>query len=174
MALRPLAAFTIITAAALAGCATPPAPKVMAMATLSPTAGNTASGMVHFTQQGAKVLVSGEVRGLKPNADHGFHVHERGDCSSADGMSAGGHFNPTGAPHGNHDAGEHHAGDLRMLAADANGVAKFNYESSTISVGSGATDIVGKGLIVHKDPDDFKTQPTGNSGARLACGVIAR
>jgi Cu-Zn family superoxide dismutase len=120
------------------------------------------------------VLVSGEVRGLKPNADHGFHVHEKGDCASPDGMSAGGHFNPTGAPHGNHDAGPHHAGDLRMLTADANGVAKFSYESATVSVGSGAADVVGKGLIVHRDPDDFKTQPTGNSGARLACGVIAR
>ena len=174
MALRPLAALTLTALALLAGCASPSGPKVMAMATLSPTAGNTASGMVHFTQSGDKVLVSGEVRGLKPNADHGFHVHEKGDCSSPDAMSAGGHFNPTGSKHGNHDAGEHHAGDLRMLKADANGVAKFNYESSTISVGSGVTDIVGKGLIVHRDADDFWTQPTGNSGARVACAVIAR
>ena len=174
MALRPFAALTLFTLAALAGCATQSGPKVTVTANLSPTAGNSATGMVQFTQSGNKVLVSGEVRGLKPNADHGFHVHEKGDCSSPDGMSTGGHFNPTAAQHGNHDMGEHHAGDLRMLKADANGVAKFNYESSTISVGSGVTDIVGKGLIVHRDPDDFKTQPTGNSGPRLACAVIAR
>ena len=174
MASFPFAALTLAMLAALTGCATRSEPTVMAMATLSPTTGNTAGGMVHFTQSGSKVMVSGEVRGLKPNAEHGFHVHEKGDCSSGDGMSAGGHFNPTGAAHGNHDMGEHHAGDLPMLKADANGVAKFNYESKTISVGSGTTDIVGKGLIVHRDPDDFKTQPTGNSGPRLACAVIAR
>jgi superoxide dismutase, Cu-Zn family len=172
MALRPFA--LTLAALVLAGCASHSGPKVVATAALSPTAGNTASGTVHFTQAGSKVLVSGEVRGLKPNADHGFHVHEKGDCSSPDAMSAGGHFNPTGTKHGNHDAGEHHAGDLRMLKADANGVARFNYESSTLSVGSGATDIVGKGLIVHRDADDFTTQPTGNSGPRLACAVIAR
>ena len=120
------------------------------------------------------MVVSGEVRGLRPNAEHGFHVHEKGDCSSGDGMSAGGHFNPTGAPHGQHGAGPHHAGDLPNLRADASGVARFSYESSMITVGSGATDVIGKGLIVHRDPDDYRTQPTGNSGARLACAVIQK
>jgi superoxide dismutase, Cu-Zn family len=172
MAQHPLAALTLVCLTALAGCATPSGPQ--AVAALAPTAGNTTAGTVRFAQSGGKVVVSGEVRGLKPNADHGFHVHEKGDCSSPDGMSAGGHFNPTGTQHGNHDAGEHHAGDLRMLKADSNGVAKFSYESSTISVGSGVADVVGKGLIVHRDPDDFKTQPTGNSGPRLACAVITR
>jgi Cu-Zn family superoxide dismutase len=172
MALRLPAALAITALAALAGCATPSGPH--AVATLSPTAGNSTGGTVRFVQSGGKVKVSGEVRGLKPNAEHGFHVHEKGDCSSGDGMSAGGHFNPTGTAHGNHDMGEHHAGDLPMLKANSSGVAIFSYESSTISVGSGVTDIVGKGLIVHRDPDDFKTQPTGNSGPRLACAVIAR
>jgi Cu-Zn family superoxide dismutase len=172
MALRP-AALTLAALTALAGCATTPTgPKAVAM--LAPTTGNTASGTVRFVQTGNKVMVSGEVRGLKPNAEHGFHVHEKGDCSSGDGMSTGGHFNPTGKPHGNHDMGEHHAGDLPMLKANASGVATFSYESKTISVGSGVTDVVGKGLIVHRDPDDFKTQPTGNSGPRLACAVITR
>jgi Cu-Zn family superoxide dismutase len=161
---------------ALAGCAgmmgggSGPA----AVAQLTPTTGNTTSGQVRFTQAGAKVMVSGEIRGLKPNTEHGFHVHEKGDCSSGDGMSAGGHFNPSGAPHGQHGMGTHHAGDLQTLKADANGVARVNFESSTISVGSGAADIVGKGLIVHRDPDDYKTQPTGNAGPRLACAVIRR
>ena len=173
MTRAPLAILTCtVFAAALASCATPAGPR--AGATLAPTAGSAVTGSVQFVQSAGKVLVSGEIRGLKPNAEHGFHVHEKGDCSSPDGMSAGGHFNPTGTAHGNHDMGEHHAGDLRVLKADANGVATFRYESSTISVGSGVTDIVGRGLIVHRDPDDFKTQPTGNSGPRLACAVVAR
>ncbi len=161
----------VATAALLVACAsTPSGPR--ATAQLQPTTGNTTSGNVSFVQSGNKVLVSGEIRGLKPNTEHGFHVHEKGDCSSGDGMSAGGHFNPTGAPHGNHDLGMHHTGDLPSLKADASGVARFSFESSSITVGSGVTDIVGKGLIVHRDPDDYKTQPTGNAGPRLACAVI--
>jgi Cu-Zn family superoxide dismutase len=164
--------FLIATATLLGACASMSGgPR--ATAKLQPTTGNTTSGSVSFVQSGSKVLVSGEVRGLKPGAEHGFHVHEKGDCSSGDGMSTGGHFNPTGSPHGHHDMGMHHAGDLPSLKADANGVAKISFESSTISVGSGVTDIVGKGLIVHRDPDDYKTQPTGNAGPRLACAVIS-
>ena len=150
-------------------------PGPRAAAELKPTAGNAASGSVAFEQRGGKVLVSGEVRGLKPNAQHGFHVHDKGDCSAPDAMSAAGHFNPGGTPHGEHGHSPHHAGDLVALMSDANGVAKFNYESDSISVGGGAAnDVVGRGLIVHRDPDDFKTQPTGNSGARVACAVITR
>jgi superoxide dismutase, Cu-Zn family len=154
------------------GCATMTG--TSATATLAPTTGNTASGSVRFAQAGEKVTVSGEVRGLKPNAEHGFHVHEKGDCSSGDGMSTGGHFNPDGKAHGQHGAGVHHAGDLPSLRADASGVARFSFESSTIALGSGANTVVGKGLIVHRDPDDYRTQPTGNSGPRLACAVIVR
>ena len=87
-------------------------------------------------------------------------------------MSAGGHFNPGGKPHGHHGKGEHHTGDLPSLKADANGTVSFNFESRSIRVGSTANDIVGKGLIVHRDPDDYTTQPTGNAGPRLACAVI--
>ena len=155
----------------LSACATQgPGPSVSAL--LSPTKGNTAAGTVTFTQTGAKVLVVAEVRGLKPNAEHGFHIHEKGDCSSGDGMSTGGHFNPTTQPHGAHGTGSHHSGDLPSLVADANGVAKLKFESSTISIDSGVTNIIGRGLIVHRDPDDYKTQPTGNAGPRLACAVI--
>ena len=163
----------IAIATLLSACASAPSgPR--AGAQLQATTGNSSSGNASFVQAGGKVLVSGEVRGLKPNAEHGFHVHEKGDCSSGDGMSTGGHFNPAGAPHGNHGTGIHHAGDLPSLKADASGVARFSFESSTIAVGSGANDIVGKGLIVHRDPDDYKTQPTGNAGPRLACAVISR
>ena len=163
----------IASAALLGACASTPSGPI-ATAQLQPTVGNPTSGNVSFVQIGNKVRVTGEVRGLKPNAEHGFHVHDKGDCSSGDGMSTGGHFNATGAPHGNHGMGTHHIGDLPSLKADASGVAKFSFESSTIAVGSGISDIVGRGLIVHRDPDDFKTQPTGNSGPRLACAVIAK
>ena len=162
----------LLAATALAGCATPSGPR--AVATLTPTTGNSTTGSVRFVQVGAKTLVSGEVRGLRPGAEHGFHVHETGDCSSGDGMSTGGHFNPTGSPHGHHDRGMQHAGDLPSLKADAAGVATFSIESPTIRVGNGVTDIIGKGLIVHRDADDYTTQPTGNAGPRLACAVIVR
>jgi Cu-Zn family superoxide dismutase len=165
---------TLLAAAALLGACAHHAGGPRATAQLQSTTGNTTSGTVSFVQAGSKVQVSGEVRGLKPGAEHGFHVHEKGDCSSGDGMSAGGHFNPTGSPHGSHGMGAHHTGDLPSLKADAGGVAKFSFDSSTITVGSGNTDIVGKGLIVHRDPDDYKTQPTGNAGPRLACAVITR
>lgn len=157
--------------ASLAGCAgysSGPS----ATAKLEPTRGNTAAGTLTFVQWGEVVKVSGSISGLKPGAEHGFHVHEKGDCSSGDGLSAGGHFNPGGKPHGHHGMGEHHTGDLPSLKADASGVAAIHFESRTIRVGSSANDIVGKGLIVHRDPDDFKTQPTGNAGPRLACAVI--
>lgn len=145
-----------------------------ASARLEATKGNAVSGVVQFAQRGEKVLVSGEITGLRPHGEHGFHIHDKGDCSSGDGLSTGGHFNPTGKAHGAHEHSEHHAGDLVSLKADAAGVAKFSFESVGISVGSGATDAVGRGLIVHRDADDFKTQPTGNSGPRVACAVIVK
>jgi len=145
-----------------------------ATAQLEATKGNTVTGTVSFAKKGDVVWVSGEVRGLAPNTEHGFHIHEKGDCSSGDGMSTGGHFNPLGKAHGAHDHSEHHAGDLASLKADANGVARFSYESPTLAVGEGSADVIGHGLIVHRDADDFKTQPTGNSGPRVACGVIVK
>ena len=158
----------------LAGCATGPRPDAVAVAELAATRGNATTGTVRFEQFGAKVRVVAEVRGLKPDAEHGFHVHEKGDCSSGDGMSAGGHFNPGGTPHGRHGQGPHHAGDLPSLKADASGVVRLQFETTALQMGSGPASIEGKGLIVHRDPDDYTTQPTGNSGPRLACAVIQR
>ena len=162
---------TLATSLVLCACATQ-SYGPSASAQLSPTKGNATQGTIMFTQSGSKVLVKVDIRGLKPNAEHGFHVHEKGDCSSGDGMSTGGHFNPTGSAHGAHGHGAHHAGDLPSLKADADGAVKMTFESSTISIESGASNIIGRGLIVHRDPDDYKTQPTGNSGPRLACAVI--
>ncbi|MEO5672882.1 MAG: superoxide dismutase family protein [Ramlibacter sp.] len=164
---------TTLATLAIAGCATS-ATGPRAAASLGPTTGNAVAGSVTFAQAGGKVLVSGEVRGLRPNGEYGFHVHEKGDCSSGDGMSTGGHFNPGGSGHGQHGQGMHHAGDLPSLKSDGNGVASFRFESTAITVGGGATDVIGKGLIVHRDADDYKTQPTGNAGPRLACAVIVK
>ena len=164
-----------------AGCAQmgggPPgaAAGAKASAQLAPTTGNTARGTATFTQVGDKVRVAVQLSGLKPNAEHGFHVHEKGDCSSGDGMSAGGHYNPAGKPHGDHrSGGERHAGDLPNLRADGYGNASATFETGGITVGGGNADVIGKGLIVHRDPDDYKSQPAGNAGPRIACAVIQR
>ena len=143
-----------------------------AAANLAPTAGNRAAGTVTFTPMGDRVRVVAKVTGLTQGM-HGFHIHEKGDCSAADAMSAGGHFNPTNKPHGNPAAGAHHGGDMPMLEADAAGNAALDVTLDTITLDTGASGVVGRAVVVHKDPDDYKTQPTGNSGARVACGVIA-
>ena len=158
---------------AISLCATLPAYAQSAIARLAATQGNATAGTVTFTQKGDKVSVEARISGLTPGG-HGFHIHEKGDCSSGDGMSAGGHFNPTGKPHGNPDAPDHHSGDIPMLVADASGNASLSVDLAAMSLGSGAGDIVGKAVIVHKDADDYTTQPTGNSGARVACGVIGK
>jgi superoxide dismutase, Cu-Zn family len=135
-----------LTAALLLGaCASTPS-NPTASAQLQPTRGSSVSGNVTFVQQGNMVVVSGEVTGLKPNAEYGFHVHEKGDCSSGDGMSTGGHFNPLNAAHGGHHTSMHHVGDLPSLETNASGIARFYFESTSISVGRGATNIVGWGV----------------------------
>lgn len=170
-ALRALAASALVLG--LAACAVPgltSSPTAVASVDLQPTRGNAVSGALKFSQTGNAVTVTGEVRGLKPGAEHGFHVHDKGDCSSGDGMSTGGHFNPNAASHGHH--GQGHVGDLPPLQADAQGVARINFTSTNLSLTDTKTSVVGHGLIVHRDPDDYTTQPTGNAGPRVACGVI--
>lgn len=140
---------------------------------LTPTAGNNVAGTVRFQQSGNMVVVTADVTGLKPNAEHGFHVHEKGDCSAPDATSAGGHFNPGGKPHAHHGKAERHAGDMPNLNADASGNAKYRWESDLLSVGARAANVIGRAVVIHRDPDDYASQPAGNSGPRLACGVIA-
>jgi Cu-Zn family superoxide dismutase len=158
----------------LAACATAERPP-RGTAALQPSSGTNTHGVVNFVRAGSKVVVSGEVRDLKPNTLHGFHVHDKADCSAPDAASAGGHFNPEGKPHGEVGHAPHHAGDLMVLRADAQGTATFSYEIESLTVATGAAnDVVGRSVIVHADPDDFKSQPAGNSGARVACGVVVR
>jgi Cu-Zn family superoxide dismutase len=161
-----------LAATLLSGCASLCPSKPGASAQLQPTAGNSAKGAVSFTQHGAKVLVVADITGLTPG-DHGFHIHEKGDCSAADGTSAGGHFNPSGQAHGDPHGAQHHFGDLPMLTADASGNAKLSVELDAITLQEGAGNIIGRSVIVHQKADDYQTQPTGNSGGRVACGVIA-
>lgn len=146
-----------------------------AEAKINPTAANVVTGSVAFSEAGKKLRVVAEINGLA-SGPHGFHIHEKGDCSASDGSSAGGHFNPSGKPHGHPDHAEHHAGDMPQLIADAKGVARLVIYIDELQIGNGEgeRDIVGRSVIVHAAPDDFKSQPTGNSGARLACGVIVK
>jgi Cu-Zn family superoxide dismutase len=163
-----------VAAAILVSACSSYTPDPSATARLAPTTGNSTNGTITFTQMGSFVQIHGEVRGLAPNKYHGFHIHENGDCSSGDGMSAGGHFNPTKKQHGAHDGREKHAGDLVSLKADDKGIAHVKYIADSISILDGESNVVGKGLIVHRDPDDYRTQPTGNSGPRIACAVITK
>ena len=168
-------AAVLAAAALLAGCETVQdlwGSGAKATAKLEPTKGSRVRGTANFEQRGDKVRVAANVSGLRPNSEFGFHIHEIGDCSSGDGMSAKGHFNPHGKPHGRAGAPERHAGDLPSIKAAKNGRAKLDVTLDGISIGSGPGNIIGRGLIIHADPDDYKTQPTGNAGARIACGVI--
>lgn len=143
-----------------------------AQAAMQATQGHSAKGVVEFTQRGDDVAVAASLTGLSPG-EHGFHIHEKGDCSAPDATSAGGHFNPTGKPHGNPAGSEHHLGDLPMLHADTNGNARLNATIRGASLRGGATNLVGRAVVVHANRDDFRSQPAGDSGARVACGVIA-
>jgi Cu-Zn family superoxide dismutase len=160
----------LLAAAALAGCQTMSDEPLRASAGLEPTKGNKAIGEVNFEQMGGKVRVTAQVIRLPADREFGFHIHEVGDCSSGDGMSAKGHFNPYGKPHG--QGAERHAGDMPNLKSDAKGKAKLTVDLDVITIARGPASIVGRAVMVHADPDDYKTQPTGNAGARIACGVI--
>ena len=143
------------------------------MATLAATQGNTVKGTVRFTEKDGKTRVVANLTGLKPGK-HGFHIHEKGDCSAPDAASAGGHHNPESKKHGSPDDAEHHVGDLGNIEADAKGKARLERTVSFLTLADGPKSINGKGVIVHQAEDDLKTQPTGNAGARVACGVIQR
>jgi Cu-Zn family superoxide dismutase len=170
--------------ALLAACASAPTAQVAkaepatssaqaAEVNLAPASGSLVSGKLVLVPMGDGVHVTGQVGGLKPGDLRGFHIHEKGDCSAADASSAGGHFNPAAQAHGRAGQGAHHAGDTDNLVADANGAARVDAHVRGVTLGGGAAnDIAGRAFIVHAAADDYATQPTGNAGARVACGVI--
>jgi Cu-Zn family superoxide dismutase len=170
--MRPTVVAAASIAVLLAACQSAPPEPLLATAQLSPTKGNKTFGEATFEEAGDRVRVVIFVQGLKPGQEHGLHIHEKGDCSSGDGMSAGGHFNPHGKPHGLPGSSASHAGDLPALKANKQGRANIQIDMDSISLKPGPANIIGRAVIVHADPDDYKTQPTGNAGARLACGVI--
>ena len=175
-----------IAAALLAGCASTGTPTATAAAAapakstasratvnLAPASASLVSGTLTLMPMGDGVHITGEVGGLKPGDVRGFHIHEKGDCSAADASSAGGHFNPGAQAHGRSGHGAHHAGDTDNIVADARGVARINAHVRGVTLGGGAAnDIAGRAVIVHAATDDYTSQPTGNAGARVACGVI--
>lgn len=155
----------------LSACATVP-PGPTAVAALTPTsAASTASGTVEFTEmQDGSVRVAVRLTGVAEGV-HGFHVHENGDCGNG-GNAAGGHFNPTGAPHGAPGAPPHHAGDFGNVTADPQGQVRSEFTTRSVAVTSGQRSVVGRAVILHANPDDLTTQPTGDAGGRIACGVV--
>lgn len=141
-----------------------------AIAVLKPTEGNKVWGWVTFTKDGDKVKIVGDIEGLTPGK-HGFHVHEFGDCSAKDGASAGGHFNPKSSPHASHESSPRHVGDLGNIEAGADGKVHIDLTDSMMKL-DGDSSIIGRGVIVHGQPDDLKSQPAGNAGPRQACAAI--
>lgn len=166
-----LSAGTLSACSVLAPAAGPSASAVVRATSVAAAAGMDPAGTVRFVQQGESVRVSGRISGLRAGQAHGFHVHEAADCSG-DGMATKGHFNPSGVAHGKQGGHVHHAGDLVSLRANNSGVAEFDFVAKGLTVAAGPNSVVGRGLIVHRDPDDYTTQPTGNAGPRPGCAVI--
>jgi Cu-Zn family superoxide dismutase len=140
-----------------------------AIAVLHSASGSKVTGTITFTTTGDTVQMVADITGLTPGK-HAFHIHEFGDCSAADASSAGSHFNPTKKAHGAPDAAEHHVGDMGNLEADSSGKAHLELKSNMLKF-SGETSILGRSVIVHEKVDDW-SQPVGNAGGRVACGVI--
>jgi len=137
--------------------------------------GSNVTGTATFVEKNGKVTFTAKISGLKPGI-HAIHIHEKSDCSAADGSSAGGHWNPTFKKHGKWGEGEHHKGDIGNFTADEKGNGTITLTTDEWSIGGEdpTKNILGKGLIVHQGADDFVTQPTGNAGGRVACTAIIK
>jgi Cu-Zn family superoxide dismutase len=149
---------------------TTPAQHPMAMATLAPTTNQTAKGTVHFMElKDGGVEVDVDLTNVPPGV-HGFHIHDKGDCGD-DAKAAGPHFNPTATEHGGPSSPQHHAGDFGNVTADASGNVHMKFGTRAITVSPGGTTVVGHAVVLHGNPDDLTSQPAGNAGPRIACGV---
>ena len=139
---------------------------------LAPASGSLVSGKLVAVPAADGVRLTGEIGGLTRGGTHAIHVHENGECSAADATSAGAHFNPTRQAHGRAGPGPHHGGDMDNLVADANGVARVDVRAVGVELSDGGNGIGGRAVVVHAAADDYTSQPAGNAGARLACGVV--
>lgn len=145
--------------------------KADAMTTLEARSGSAIAGEASFSQEGDGVRIVVSVKGATAG-EHGLHIHEKGDCSAPDGASAGPHFNPLGHNHGGMEQSPRHAGDLGNITVSADGTGKLEVVLKGLTVAPGDLSVVGRALVLHEKPDDLRTQPSGNSGARIGCGVI--
>lgn len=147
-------------------------PSKQARAAIGSASGSDLTGIAVFTQNGDKITLVVEVENTSPGV-HAVHIHEKGDCSAADGTSAGGHWNPTNVAHGAWGEGEFHLGDIGNMTVGEDGTGRIALTTDLWEIGTGSNvDVVGRGIIVHADPDDFTSQPTGAAGARIGCGAI--
>lgn len=144
-----------------------------AIATIGPASDSSVAGMAVFTQNGDQITLTIEIQNASPGI-HAVHIHEKGDCSSPDGKSAGGHWNPTGVAHGKWGEGEFHLGDIGNITVGEDGTGSIDLTTDLWEIGTGSdVDVVGRGIIVHAGADDFTSQPSGAAGARIGCGAIA-
>jgi Cu-Zn family superoxide dismutase len=166
-------AFSLLLVLFLLGACASMSSGPSATATLASTSGSTAAGTVQLTQLGdGSVRVKVDLTGV-PAGVHGFHIHEKGDCGD-NGNAAGGHYNPMATPHGAPEADPHHAGDFGNVTADASGNVRTTFTTRSITVEEGPMTAIGHAIILHANPDDLTTQPSGNAGPRIACGVVTR
>lgn len=164
------------TEPAAAAPAEPAAPAAAATAVvkLQSVAGKNVNGSVVFTQEGDQVHVIADVAGVEPPGNHGFHLHQTGDCSAPDFTSAGGHFNPGNTPHACPGDDIRHGGDFGSILIKPDGTGTLDITTDLLTVDDGPLGVLGKAVILHEGEDDCVTQPTGNAGARLACGVVEK
>lgn len=147
-------------------------PMAMAMANLVPTGAAGPTGMVHFHDQAdgsTEVMI--DIKGLDPHSVHGLHVHQNPSCAD-NGNAAGGHFNPTGMQHGGPMAAMHHSGDFGNVKADDKGEVHEHFNTRAVTAHAGDLSVLGHSVVLHGGPDDLTSQPAGNSGPRIACGVV--
>jgi Cu-Zn family superoxide dismutase len=165
----------LIVAAALttlAACSSSDAPRRRASADLDPRSGSAVTGHVELDEKSGGVALTVTLSGADPG-QHGMHIHQVGDCSAEDASSAGDHWNPDGMHHGAPRAAVRHAGDLGNITVGADGRGQATVVIPGLTVRPGVRSVVGHSIVVHAKPDDLKTQPSGDSGDRIACGVIA-
>jgi Cu-Zn family superoxide dismutase len=162
--------FGLLTLTALVAMSCASARGPMAMATVQPIGSSLPRGTVHFQDTPDGVEVQIDLTGV-PQGAHGFHLHETGDCGSG-GSAAGAHFNPMNMPHAGPDAVSHHAGDLGNISAGPDGEVHTRFTTRSITVREGPTSVIGRAVILHVNRDDLTTQPSGNAGNPIACGVV--